>query len=177
MNRLGLPPSLRRLARSSSAQTFVVFPALVLAAEALRRGAFPRLDGRFLPLLAGGYLQYRLCGDYRGRRGGGGPGFDRPPERLVTTGPYALTRNPMYLGHLLFTAGLALCLHSPLAWCLLLERWARFSRRVSRDEARLERLFGARYRAYRAAVPRWIPAVSGGAPSQPGASSRYTTES
>ncbi len=156
--------------RSSSVQSFLVFPLLVLASEAVRRRTLPKPDRRFLPLLAWGALQFWLCGRYRNRLGGGGPGFDRPPQRLVTAGPYALVRNPMYLAHLVFVAGLALTLHSPLALVLLGERWHRFALRVNRDEVRLERLFGDRYRAYRAAVPRWIPAASG-------ASSRYTTES
>jgi len=150
---------MRRFAASSSNQTFFIWPALLLGAEAVRRRKRPRLDPRFLPLLAWGYIQYRLCGDYRTRLGGGGPGFAKPPERLVTTGPYVLTRNPMYLGHLVFAAGLALSLRSPLGWLLLLERWRHFSNQVKKDEERLERLFGAGYQAYRSLVPRWLPGL------------------
>jgi steroid 5-alpha reductase family enzyme len=59
-----------------------------------------------------GYLQYRLCGQYRGKRSGGGPGPEVPPERLVSSGIYAYTRNPMYLGHIIFLIGLTLTLRS-----------------------------------------------------------------
>jgi len=34
-------------------------------------------------LLAWGYIQYRVCGAYRRRHGGGGPGMDRKPQCLV----------------------------------------------------------------------------------------------
>ena len=54
-----------------------------------------------------GYLQYRLCGKYRTTRGGGGPSPEVPAERLVSTGLYAYTRNPMYLGHLFGLSGLS----------------------------------------------------------------------
>ncbi len=154
---MALPPEVLNFLRSSPRQTFLVLPAALLACEVLRRRRRPPVDARFLPLLAWGYLQYRLCGGYRRRLGGGGPGLRKPPERLVTTGPYALTRNPMYLGHLIFTAGLALSLRSPLGSLLLLERWLRLSRHVEADEARLDKIFGAEYRAYRRAVPRWLP--------------------
>lgn len=155
----GKPPfrAILRLAQGSPGQTFVLFPLLVTAVELGRRRGRIRLRGRFLPLLACGYLQFRVCGGYRRRRGGGGPGMGRPPNRLVITGPYALSRNPMYLGHLIFTAGLALSFGSPLAWLLLAERWRRFSRQVDEDEERLEGLFGAAYTRYKATVPRWLP--------------------
>jgi hypothetical protein len=139
---------------STSTRTFAVLP-VVAAAEALLAHRRPRLT--FAALLPWGYLQYRLCGAYRTRRGGGGPGMKRPPERLVTSGPYALTRNPMYLGHLVFLAGLVLTSRSRVVGAVTLTLLPWFDARAREDEARLEPLFGERYRRYRQAVPRWLP--------------------
>ena len=113
----------------------------------------------FLPLLAWGYLQYRLAGRYRIRRGGGGPGMDTPPERLVTSGPFAYCRNPMYLGHIIFLAGLALSLQSWLAAAIAAVTAVWFQPRVRRDERRLAERFGEPYREYCARVKRWIPGL------------------
>jgi protein-S-isoprenylcysteine O-methyltransferase Ste14 len=82
-----------------------------------------------------------------------------PPERIITTGPYRYTRNPMYLGHLIFLAGLTILFWSWFAVILLVLRALWFHRRVLRDEARLEKLFGEPYLAYRRRVKRWIPGV------------------
>jgi protein-S-isoprenylcysteine O-methyltransferase Ste14 len=111
----------------------------------------------FAPLLAWGFLQYELIGRYRKRIGGGGPGMQIPPERLVTTGPYAWCRNPMYLGHLIFLLGLALTFRSPLALLFLAFSAVWFHKRITRDEKRLRELFGAEYEAYAARVKRWVP--------------------
>jgi protein-S-isoprenylcysteine O-methyltransferase Ste14 len=144
--------------RRTPVRTFLVYPLLALAFEAVVRG---QLEVRpvFLPLLAWGYLQYRLCGSYRLRHGGGGPGLDRPPERLVTTGPYAFCRNPMYLGHLIFLAGLALTLSSYFAALLALASAAWFHRRVLKDEARLAARWGGAYLEYCVRVRRWLPGL------------------
>src|SRR2546429_1250489 len=107
----GLTPILDRL-RSTSFRTFILYPVLVLAWELAINDGKLRLQPWFLPLLAWGYLQYFLVGRYRIRRGGGGPGMDTPPDRLGTGGPFALCRNPMYLGHIIFLAGPALSLQS-----------------------------------------------------------------
>ena len=89
-------------------QTFILSPLAVIAVELVLHGGKPV----FVPwgglLLAWGYLQYRLVGRYRLRLGGGGPGMQAPPQRIVTQGPYRYVRNPMYLGHLIFLAGLAM---------------------------------------------------------------------
>jgi protein-S-isoprenylcysteine O-methyltransferase Ste14 len=111
------------------------------------------------PLLAWGYLQYRLVGNYRLPRAGGTPGMDAMPERIIVVGPYRNTRNPMYLGHLIFMAGLVLTFWSWFALILLVARAIWFHLRVLRDETRLEKIFGAEYSAYRARVKRWIPFV------------------
>lgn len=139
--------------RSTSTRTFVLYPALV-AAELYLTGRRPHW--RWLPLLAWGYLQYRLAGRYRSRVGGGGPGMSNPPVRLVTSGIYGLTRNPMYLGHQIFLAGLALVDRSPATAALFGWHVAWFAARVRRDEERLAARFGPAYDSYRERVPRWF---------------------
>ena len=109
--------------------------------------------------MAWGYLQYKLIGTYRSREGGGGPGISVPPERIVEQGPYRWVRNPMYLGHLLFFAGLAVTLQSWIAAAVFAFHTVWFDRRVREDERHLEALFGEPYRGYCARVKRWIPGV------------------
>jgi protein-S-isoprenylcysteine O-methyltransferase Ste14 len=110
-------------------------------------------------LLAWGYLQYRLTGHYRVEHGGGGPGLTVPPERLVTNGVYAYTRNPMYLGHLIFMLGLAVTFRSWFALALFAAHLPWYHRRVLHDEAGLRARFGAQYEDYRKRVKRWIPGL------------------
>jgi protein-S-isoprenylcysteine O-methyltransferase Ste14 len=143
----------------TSFRTFVLSPVLVVAFELWLNHGRLRLEPWAFPLLAWGYLQYRLAGRYRLRRGGGGPGMDRPPERLVTSGPFALCRNPMYLGHLIFLAGLAISLRSWVGAALVLGTAAWLQFRVRRDERRLAQRFGEPYMQYCSRVKRWIPAV------------------
>lgn len=145
--------------RSTPVHTFAIFPLAVALWELLVRHGRLRLRPGFLPLLAWGYLEYRLCGAYRLRLGGGGPGLERPPERLVTTGPYGLSRNPMYLGHVVYMLGVVLALGSPAGALALMLRALWFHRRVRRDEERMARLFGPDYERYRARVSRWLPGV------------------
>ena len=151
---------LRRLVRSSPVQPLILMPLSVVGFEAIRRRRRPRLHIGGLALMAGGWLLYRLAGGYR-RTLAGGSGMSTEPRRLVTGGPYAHTRNPMYLGHLMFSAGLALAVRSPLALVLLFERWRRFSAQVRVDERRLTKIFGAQYDAYLRSVPRWLPVWTG----------------
>jgi protein-S-isoprenylcysteine O-methyltransferase Ste14 len=106
-----------------------------------------------------GYLQYLLVGCYRLPRAGGSWGMEVPPDQIITTGPYRYTRNPMYLGHLIFMIGLSLTFWSWFALILLAARAVWFHRRVLRDEQRLEARFGADYAAYRRQVKRWIPGI------------------
>jgi len=158
MTSKGFGASLRWL-KQTPGQTFVLCPLAVIAAELVLHGG--RLV--FVPwgclLLAWGYLQYRLVGGYRRPRAGGAWGMDVPPDRIVDTGPYRYTRNPMYLGHLIFMLGLAVTFWSWFALVLLAARAVWFHRRVLHDEERLEARFGADYAAYCKRVSRWIPGV------------------
>lgn len=81
-----------------------------------------------------------------------------PPRRFVAVGPYRYVRNPMISGVAAMLAGEAVFLASiPLAlWTLtfVLVNQVYF---VLSEEPHLERRYGPRYRAYKAAVPRWAP--------------------
>jgi protein-S-isoprenylcysteine O-methyltransferase Ste14 len=149
----------RRWLKSTSNRTFIAWPLALFAAEALLQQGMPRLQPWALPLLAWGYGQYKWVGIYRTRLGGGGPGVSVPPERIVEAGPYRWVRNPMYLGHLLFFAGLALLLRSWLGAALFAYHAFWFDARVREDERRLQGLFGDAYRDYCRRVKRWIPGV------------------
>lgn len=151
-------PSLRRWLKGTSNRTFVLWPLVLLALQAAIDRGWPQIDPWGLPLLAWGYAQYKLVGRLRLRRGGGGPGMSNPPERLVLTGPYRFTRNPMYLGHLVFFLGLAIAF-SGLAWLVFAAHLVWFDRRARADEAHLLDLFGQAYADYRGRVKRWLPGV------------------
>ena len=80
-----------------------------------------------------------------------------PSTALVRTGPFARSRNPIYVGLILLALGIALLANA--LWCalLLLPAVAVLRRFViAREEAYLERRFGEAYRSYRAATPRWL---------------------
>ncbi len=130
---------------------------MVAAIEAGWQGGWPSVQWFTLPLLPWGYLQYRLAGDYRTKLGGGGPGIEVPPERMVTSGIYRFTRNPMYLGHLIFLLGLALVFRSWVGLILFVAHIPWYQQRVSGDEARMVELFGDAYRDYTTRVKRWVP--------------------
>lgn len=141
--------------RSTSTRTFLLVPAVIGVEQAL---AGRHVHTRWMPLLLVGFLQYRLAGEYRLRRAGGPPGMSQgSPERLVVTGPYAYTRNPMYLGHVMFLAGLTLVSRSPAALAVTVAAVPWFDTRTRHDEERLTAQFGAEYARYAASVPRWIP--------------------
>src|SRR4051812_9408022 len=97
-----------RWLRRTPVQTFVLCPLAVVIVELVLRGGNLLVVVWGIPLLAWGYLQYRLVGGYRLPLAGGGPGIEVPPQRMITEGPYRYLRNPMYLGHLIFMLGLAI---------------------------------------------------------------------
>jgi protein-S-isoprenylcysteine O-methyltransferase Ste14 len=79
-------------------------------------------------------------------------------RHLVVEGPYAHVRNPMITAVLAVLLGEAALFGSPalLIWSAVFFaiNWVYF---VLVEEPGLERRFGDEYRAYRLAVPRWIP--------------------
>jgi protein-S-isoprenylcysteine O-methyltransferase Ste14 len=149
---------LRWLARTP-VQTFIIIPLIVIVFELAWRSGKPAFVPWGCLLLVWGYLQYLLVGRYRLPRAGGSWGIDVPPDRIVATGPYRYTRNPMYLGHLIFMLGIAITFRSWFALVLLIARAAWFHGRVLKDEKRLAARFGDEYIAYARQVRRWIPGI------------------
>ena len=150
--------ALVRWLKSTPNRSFVLYPLVVVAVEIVVYSRLAIAPWGVL-LLLWGYLQYRLCGNYRTAWGGGGPGFGKPPERIVDEGPYRFVRNPMYLGHLIFMLGLVITFQSWLALAILFGNAYWFHQRVLEDERDLQARFGADYTAYMAEVKRWIPGL------------------
>jgi protein-S-isoprenylcysteine O-methyltransferase Ste14 len=81
----------------------------------------------------------------------------QPALKLVTSGPYRFTRNPMYLGMVLFLLGLSLVFS--LEWALILVPflWLAYDRLVvAREEAYLSRKFGTPYTDFLGRTRRWL---------------------
>ncbi|GAC1654307.1 MAG: hypothetical protein NVS9B1_05280 [Candidatus Dormibacteraceae bacterium] len=90
--------------------------------------------------------------------------FSIIPEarRLVTGGPYALSRNPLYFGEGLATIGIVLPVFGPWQAGLLLIFLACQALRIRWEERVLAAAFPAEYPAYRRRVPILIPFLPGG---------------
>jgi protein-S-isoprenylcysteine O-methyltransferase Ste14 len=80
-----------------------------------------------------------------------------PPKRLVSSGPYRFSRNPMYVGVALILISWAVLFSSLIltvyAAIVLL---AFHIRVIVGEEPWLARTFGADWQSYRTRVPRWL---------------------
>lgn len=81
----------------------------------------------------------------------------RATAHLVTRGPYAFTRNPIYLGNTMLMIGIGFV--SGIAWFPILAVAAAFVTQklaIEREERHLTARFGKAYRDYKKKVRRWI---------------------
>ncbi len=84
-------------------------------------------------------------------------GYVKKNQELTTTGPYARTRNPLYLGSMLIAAGFAVALLSwPVAVALAAMFAAIYVPVIASEERYLRAAFPG-YEAYYHRVPRLIP--------------------
>jgi protein-S-isoprenylcysteine O-methyltransferase Ste14 len=79
------------------------------------------------------------------------------PDRLVTSGPYARSRNPMYVGWALLHLGSGVLTGSAWTVATLPLAVASVHREVRREEQRLAEAWGEDFERYRTAVPRYLP--------------------
>ncbi|MFW5824210.1 MAG: methyltransferase family protein [Marinobacter sp.] len=147
---------------------FNVFRAVILAVCLVRMvwpidpwlGVIPWLYQPFI-LLAGvlvllasfglvSYLQAYMTADWRS-------GIDAEhTATLITSGPYARSRNPLFLAVILGQLGFFLALPSLFSLvCLLVGAWV-LRRQALAEEAALAEHYGEPYTRYRSQVPRWL---------------------
>jgi protein-S-isoprenylcysteine O-methyltransferase Ste14 len=80
-----------------------------------------------------------------------------PQAKLITSGPYRFSRNPLYLGGNVFIfSGAALLLGSPTALIATILHLPLVDRFIRREEKQLERQFGDEWRGYKWRVRRWL---------------------
>ncbi len=108
-------------------------------------------------MLAGGAIDLLAAGLFRSKGTTVNPIKVENATKLVTTGLFALSRNPMYLGMAMFLLGLGIGLgtHVTPVVVVAFVIWMNTSQ-IAREEKAMEDLFGEEYRAYRAKVRRWI---------------------
>ena len=148
---------------------FRLFRSLILVV-CLARTIWPRLNSLLVPLpflwnsiiLIGGnillivsfaailYVHFYMAQDWRS-------GIDDSDEHvLVTTGPFAITRNPMFILIQVGQLGLFLSLPSVFTLACLIVGVLVMHRQVRLEEVHLERYHGVHYDDYREHVPRWL---------------------
>ncbi|HEX9615671.1 MAG TPA: isoprenylcysteine carboxylmethyltransferase family protein [Bacteroidota bacterium] len=82
---------------------------------------------------------------------------------LIVAGPFALVRNPLYVGNILLYFGVGIMANALTPW-LALGTVAYFVTQYAAivwlEEEFLQKHFGARFDEYRKAVPRFVPRLS-----------------
>ncbi|MGB6639253.1 MAG: hypothetical protein WBG67_00610 [Thermoanaerobaculia bacterium] len=87
-------------------------------------------------------------------------------KELITSGPYAHTQNPLYLGRILMVTGFFIAIELPyhLEWVLLALAWAAFlgyymPRKTRVEGRRLRSFHGAAWEDYNRSVPVLFPSL------------------
>ena len=81
----------------------------------------------------------------------------KPTTAIITTGPFARSRNPAYVALAVLCLGIGLAIDSLWALVTVVPAVATIQRFVIlREEAYLERKFGEDYRNYKDTVRRWL---------------------
>ena len=81
----------------------------------------------------------------------------RAASTLVTAGPYAFSRNPIYIAHVTLVLGVGLLLAAPFIVALTpLLALGLQKLSIEPEERHLQDKFGEEFRVYMARTPRWL---------------------
>ena len=139
------PASWQRIARRIRVPLGFVFAAAFLF---LARPAWESLAVSLVLVLPGLWLR------------GYAAGYVRKNQELTTTGPYAYTRNPLYLGSMLIAFGFAAASQSWIIIVVLAGLFAAIYLPTIRSEEQFLRSRFASFDAYARDVPRLFPRVT-----------------
>ncbi len=93
-------------------------------------------------------------------------------KELVTAGPFARVRNPLYIGNFLLALGLIVVSRVEwLLWVFPVLFFLQYAAIIAWEERVLTNQFGDEYRTYRNRVPRWIPRPT---PAEPQSAHEYS---
>lgn len=149
-------------------QLFNMFRAAILAAVVARVfvdidvwfGVFDTLyywpvlvSGMVCLLAAYGLVNYFQAYMHEQWRSGVDP---RQDKYLLTKGPYARSRNPLFMSVMLGQLGFFLALPSVFSLICLVTGVVVLARQARVEEAALVQMFGDAYIRYRQQVPRWL---------------------
>lgn len=80
--------------------------------------------------------------------------------QLVTDGPYAFIRHPLYVGNFFLVMGCCVVGWAWMPWMLVVAFvlfWVQYYFIIQVEEEHLAEAFGEEYRSYEASVPKYIP--------------------
>ena len=123
-----------------------VFPALMQPATVLAGLAL-----LFIGFGLSSYVHHYMAADWRS-------GADEGENtELVTSGPFARVRNPMFIGVMAAQIGFFLALPSVFSLICLISGVVAVIAQARYEERELAKRFGASYLAYLAITPGWVP--------------------
>ncbi len=141
--------------------TLIGGPLVILYIEQLAgipRFPFAVLTWIAVALAVAGVLVQASAIVHLHRVGRGTPSPVAATTNLVTTGPYALVRNPLNIGEVLVFLALAAWFGSPGLLAYAIAAWVAFHVFIlRREEPRHVHHFGDAFARYRARVGRWLP--------------------
>lgn len=108
-----------------------------------------------IPVVAGTVIHIWSDAIFK-RRGTNAKPFEMPSE-LIMEGPFAYSRNPMYIGMVMSLLGLSMLLGSLAAFLAPITMFITLNIVfIPFEEIVLEKTFGRKYKAYKNRVRRWL---------------------
>jgi protein-S-isoprenylcysteine O-methyltransferase Ste14 len=114
-----------------------------------------------IPVVAGMAIIFSVAREHQPRARQHGWRFEKTPfeapQYLIESGPYRLTRNPIYVTHIMVWSGWAIFYGSIAVLITVAAIWIALSLIVlPYEERRLTEQFGESYKQYKTRVPRWL---------------------